>query len=145
MTNADAVQSAPLSATCHCGGISVTVPAQPAYINECNCSLCDSHGIWWGYYAPAEVEVSGVTQSYARADKADPVVRLHFCGTCGCTTHFRTMDGFAERTGVADVMGVNMRLFDREALRGVELRYPDGKGWDGVGQWGFVKEAVILA
>jgi hypothetical protein len=133
-----------LKATCHCGAVRISMPRAPDYINECNCSLCNSHGVWWGYYAPAEVTVEGETRSYARKDKPEQVVAIHFCGECGCTTHFRTMPGFAERTGVEDVMGVNMRLVERTDLAGVELRYPDGANWDGIGQWGFVREAVVL-
>jgi hypothetical protein len=155
----------PLSASCHCGAVQISIAARPEYLNDCNCSLCASHGVWWGYFAPAEVEVTGATKSYARADKAEPVVKIHFCTTCGCTTHFRTMDGFAERTGgwsissdsgnrfrasemrsrtTPDVMGVNMRLVDRSLLAGIELRYPDGQNWDGIGQWDFIREAEIL-
>lgn len=153
-----------LSASCHCGAVHISLPRQPDWINQCNCSLCASppavaekvatgfssatasteYPVWWGYYAPAEVDVTGSTSAYARADKPDPVVKIHFCGNCGCTTHFRTMEGFAERTGVDDVMGVNMRLFAAADLAGVELRYPDGAAWDGIGQWGFVREAVVL-
>lgn len=155
----------PLSAHCHCGAVTIRIPHAPDYINECNCSLCNSHGTWWGYFAPAAVEVRGDTQSYARIDRSDPVVKIHFCRACGCTTHFHTTEGFAERTGprsissesgnrfrdsemrpqkTTDVMGVNMRLVARAALEGVELRYPDGANWDGIGQWGYVQEAVDL-
>jgi hypothetical protein len=38
-----------------------------------------------------------------------------------------------------------MRLFDRAYLQGLELRFPDGANWDGIGQWGFVKDAVVVA
>ncbi|HMT41901.1 MAG TPA: hypothetical protein PKC81_09660 [Sphingorhabdus sp.] len=39
---------------------------------------------------------------------------------------------------------LNMRLFDRAALSGVKLHFPDGRAWDGVGEWGYVREAVEL-
>ena len=133
-----------LSATCHCGKISVQIARTPDYLNECNCSLCNSHGVWWGYFDPEEVTVTGETRVYARADRAEPAVELHFCGTCGCTTHWTLLPAFLEKVGEVKC-GVNMRLVDREALSGVELRFPDGKGWDGVGQWGFVRESETLS
>jgi hypothetical protein len=134
----------PIKSSCHCGAVRISVARRPDYLNECNCRLCSSHGVWWGYFLAADVIVEGETKGYARADKPDPTVHIHFCGRCGCTTHFVPTEHFAGRTGVPDVRGVNMRLFDRAELRGIELRYPDGANWNGIGQWGFVKEAEIL-
>lgn len=134
----------PMTAQCHCGQVTVEVAARPDYINECNCSLCHSHGVWWGYYPPDQVAVTGETRIYQRTDRDEPAVDLHFRGTCGCTTHWTLLPAFIERIGLDTIMGVNMRLFDRAALAGVELRFPDGKAWNGVGDWGFVKEAEIF-
>ncbi len=135
----------PLSAICHCGAVHVQVAHAPDFIFECNCSLCESHGVWWGYYTPDEVEVTGETRGYGRADREVPTVELHFCPRCGCTTHFALSAAWLEKSGAAnDRMGVNMRLFDRAALSGVKLHFPDGRVWDGVGEWGYVREAVDL-
>lgn len=135
----------PLSATCHCGAVHVQVAHAPDFIFECNCSLCDSHGAWWGYYDPSEVAVTGETRGYGRADRDTPAVEVHFCPRCGCTTHFALSAAWLEKSGVAnDRMGVNMRLFDRAALTGVKLHYPDGRAWDGTGEWGYVREAITL-
>ena len=132
-----------LSASCHCGAVHVQIALAPDYLNECNCSLCDSHGVWWGYFDPPDVTVTGETKVYTRADREDPAVSLHFCGTCGCTTHWTLLPAFLEKVGEVKC-GVNMRLFAREVLAGVELRFPDGRGWDGIGQWGFVRAAELL-
>lgn len=135
----------PLSATCHCGAVHVQVAHAPDFIFECNCSLCESHGVWWGYYTPDEVEVTGETRGYGRADREVPAVEVHFCPRCGCTTHFALSAAWLEKSGAAnDRMGVNMRLFDRAALTGVKLHFPDGRAWDGVGEWGYVRKAVDL-
>jgi len=32
----------------------------------------------------------------------------------------------------------------RAALSGVKLHFPDGRAWDGVGEWGYVREAEDL-
>jgi hypothetical protein len=138
MTNTQA-----LEASCHCGAVTVRIAMRPDYINECNCSLCSSHGVWWGYFPPTEVKVTGDTKVYRRVDRDEPAVEIHFCGTCGCTTHWTLLPAFHEKVG-EDRMGVNMRLFDNDVLTGIELRFPDGKGWDGIGQWKFFREAVTL-
>jgi hypothetical protein len=134
----------PLKATCHCGGVQIFAARRPDYLNECNCRLCSSHGVWWGYFDPEDVLINGETRAYSRADKPDPTVHIHFCANCGCTTHFVPTPRFVEKTGVTDVRGINMRLFALTDLSGLELRYPDGARWDGIGQWDFVRQAEIL-
>ncbi|MFN5632508.1 MAG: GFA family protein [Sphingomonadales bacterium] len=135
----------PLSASCHCGAVHVQVAHAPDFIFECNCSLCDSHGVWWGYYDPGEVVVTGETRGYGRVDREVPAVEVHFCPRCGCTTHWMLAEAYLQKSGTAnDRMGVNMRLFDRAALFGVKLHFPDGRAWDGTGEWGYVREAVDL-
>ena len=44
----------------------------------------------------------------------------------------------------ADQVGVNMKLFDPAALAGVELRFPDGRNWDGASPYGFRRESVTM-
>ena len=135
----------PLSVTCHCGAVHVQVPHAPDFIFECNCSLCESHGVWWRYYAPDQVVVPGERRGYGRVDRESPAVDVDFSPRCGCTTHFALSAAWLEKSGAAnDRMGVNMRLFNRAALSGVKLHFPDGRAWDGVGEWGYVREAVDL-
>lgn len=133
-----------LTATCHCGSVRVSVAMRPEYINECNCGLCGKLGVWWAYWADEAVAVDGETESYSRADKAEPTVTIHRCAKCGCSTHFTMLPQFTANTGISGVTGVNMRLAGREAVRGVELRFPNGADWNGQGQFAYVKEAVIL-
>ncbi len=110
--------------TCHCGKVTLTIPRAPEYLNDCNCSLCQKVGGLWGYFDPAEVGVSGETSTYTRADMEVPAIRNHFCGACGCTTHWSAASALAEGR-----MGVNMRLFDDEVVAGVEVRKVDGRSW----------------
>ncbi len=67
------------------------------------------------------------------------------CRCCRLNTHFALSAAWLEKSGSAnDRMGVNMRLFNRAALSGVKLHFPDGRAWDGTGDWGYVREAVDL-
>jgi hypothetical protein len=132
-----------LTLSCHCGQIRVTLAKRPDHINECNCSLCDKRGARWAYFHPSEVSVAGATSGYSRADKEDPNADVRFCQTCGCTTHFTLTESARARHGNV-MMGVNMRLADEGDLAGIELRYPDGRGWSGEGGFGYVREATIF-
>src|SRR5688572_19081882 len=114
-----------LDLSCHCGQIGLTLERRPDYINECNCTLCRKTGARWAYFEPSQVDVRGTTTSWSRNDKDDPVARIHFCGTCGTTTHFTLTADAVARFG-QDLVGVNMRLAHETVLAGLELRYPDG-------------------
>ncbi len=110
--------------TCHCGRVTITVARAPDYLNSCNCTLCTKVAGLWGYFNPAEVAVTGETATYTRADMEPPAIGTHFCGVCGCTTHWTPMPHIPQ-----DRMGVNMRLFDADVVAGVEVRMVDGRSW----------------
>ena len=129
--------------SCHCGQARIELGARPEYVNECNCSLCSKTGARWAYFPPSEVRVSGATQGYRRADKADPNAEVHFCATCGATTHFLLTESAIAKFGNT-MMGVNMRLADEGELAGIELRFPDGKAWAGEGPFDYVHQARPL-
>jgi hypothetical protein len=109
-----------MKGSCHCGRIAIDLPRPPEYLNQCNCTSCYKLGTLWGYYTKAEVRIDGTPTAYRRADSVPPVLNLNFCDHCGCTTHWSPTE-FAD----FDRMGVNMRLFDRADLTGVEVRYGD--------------------
>ena len=129
--------------SCLCGAVRVATLKRPDFIHECNCTLCAKSGARWGYFHPSEVRIEGAARSYVRGDKAEPNARIHFCGTCGATTHFTLTESAAAKFGDG-VMGVNMWLADPAALKGLELRFPDGRGWGGEGDFTYVREALIL-
>ena len=128
---------------CLCGEVRVTTARKPDFVHACNCDLCRKSGARWGYYDPAEVQVSGVSGRYRRADKADPGAELHFCQQCGATTHFRLTEAAVAKHGDT-MMGVNMALVPESELAGIELRYPDGRGWSGEGEFGYVRHSRVL-
>lgn len=87
--------------------------------------------------------IDGATEGYRRADKDDPNAEVHFCARCGSTTHFVLTEGAVAKFGNT-LVGVNMWLADPRDLAGVELRYPDGRGWPGAGDFSYVREPRIL-
>jgi hypothetical protein len=128
---------------CLCGAVSVEIARRPDYVFECNCTLCRKSGARWGYFAPGEVAASGQTRSYRRTDKPDPSSEIHFCPSCGVTTHFRLTESAVARFGDS-MAGVNMALADEAELAGIELRFPDGARWSGEGAFGFVRPPRML-
>jgi len=132
-------------ASCHCGAVQVTIAHLPDYMQNCNCSLCRKSGSVWGYFGAADVEVLGETKSYQRRDCSEPAIQLHFCKTCGSTTHWCLIEDFKQRTKAEDRIGVNMRLFEELELVGTELRFPDGKNWAGDGAFTYRRDAIILS
>jgi hypothetical protein len=106
---------------------------------DCNCSNCRKHGVLWGYLSPTDVDVSGETNSYTRADRDRPSANIHFCKACGCTTHWTPTANFPQ-----DSMGTNMRLFVPEELTGIALHFPDGIGWSGQGAFVMRSESAVF-
>lgn len=137
------MRAAMLTLTCHCGEARVTLAARPGYIHACNCSLCEKTGARWGYFAPDAVRVEGATTGYRRRDKDDPGAEVHFCATCGATTHFVLTESAVARHGNA-VAGANMALAEPGDLAGIELRHPDGRSWAGEGPFGYVRPAQTI-
>lgn len=89
---------------CHCGKVEIELPAEPEYVNHCNCTLCRSYGALWAYYPLSQVKIgSGATDTYAWNGKN---VDFHRCHNCGCVTHW------LPRNKSRDKVGVNVRLLD---------------------------------
>lgn len=130
---------------CLCGAVSVTIDAKPDFINDCNCSLCRKAGGAWGYFPSASVATAGKTMSATRRDRKPPGVEVHACAVCATTTHWVLTKSFKAQNPSADQVGVNMRLFDPDALNGVEVRFPNGKDWDGKGPFGYRRQALTIS
>lgn len=107
-------------ASCHCGAVKFEVAALPAQLTSCNCSLCRRLGTLMAYYRPAEVRFTsglGQTVPYIQGDKT---LAMHHCPTCGCPTHWESLDPALDR------MGVNARLFAPDAIKPIRIRTFDG-------------------
>lgn len=133
-----------MTANCLCGAVSVTVSSKPEFIHDCNCSLCRKSGGAWGYFPTGEVATTGDTTSYLRLDKENAAAELQACTHCGTTTHWTFSKSFREQNESIDLMGVNMRLFDPNDLKGVEVRFPNGKDWSGDGPFEYRRDAMMI-
>jgi hypothetical protein len=132
-----------LKLSCLCGQVRIELSKRPAFINECNCTLCAKTGARWAYFHPSEVSLVGEGKGYRREDKEDPAAEIRFCSNCGSTTHFTLTPSAISKFGNVQ-LGVNMRLADETHLAGIEVRYPDGRAWPGHGSFDYVRKASII-
>lgn len=78
-----------IRAACHCGAVRFEVEQPPAWVLDCNCTLCRRYGALWAYPGSGQVNVlSGpdpaTTETYVWGDRE---LAFHRCRTCGCITH----------------------------------------------------------
>ena len=109
-----------IKASCHCGLVTLVVPAAPDTVTACNCSICHRYGVLWAYYQEAQVQVvpsEGATDTYSWDDRS---ISFHRCRKCGCVTHWSPV------TRSTDRMGVNARLLPLDILSAARVRRLDG-------------------
>lgn len=74
-----------VSASCHCGAVTVEVPKAPTEATRCNCTYCQRTGALWAYYPADDLKV---TATAALGDYAPTGLNHHhFCANCGGNTH----------------------------------------------------------
>lgn len=110
-----------VAGSCHCGAVTIAVAEAPAIVTSCNCSICRRLGTLWAYYRPAQVTITGPTDTYIWGDR---MLALHHCATCGCTTHWEDI-----RESPDDRMGVHARLLDLPDLAAIPVRFNDGASY----------------
>jgi hypothetical protein len=117
-----------ITATCHCGAVRIDITEAPKQLTDCNCSLCRRLGGLWAYYTwdqVAFVMAPDATAGYAQGDKT---LATHHCRTCGCTTHWVSLD-----PENPERVAVNARLFSPEDRAGIRVRK-----FDGADTWAFL-------
>ncbi|MFT5195689.1 MAG: hypothetical protein ACI9EW_003340 [Cellvibrionaceae bacterium] len=110
-----------MNLSCHCGNISITVPAGPENLLSCNCSTCHRYGALWGYYKPSEIVVEIKTEKTGTYRWGDEHLEFMHCSTCGCMTHYVTTEK-ADKPKV----GINFRMADRKEIQDLKIRKFDG-------------------
>ena len=116
-----------MQASCHCGDVTIELLQPIDLVTSCNCSICYRYGAIWAYFSPQNVKINSVkseTKTYSHGDK---LINFHHCTGCGCITHYTPTE-----LGNADRMAVNLRMFKRDILEQVNIRY-----FDGADSWAF--------
>ena len=95
-----------IKAACHCTAVRFEISESPAWVLDCNCTLCRRYGAMWSYYhGPDHAKLTSrptrdVTDTYLWQDRG---IEFHRCKTCGCVTHMAAAD-------IGQVFGVNARM-----------------------------------
>ncbi|HEY1773733.1 MAG TPA: GFA family protein [Gammaproteobacteria bacterium] len=108
-----------ITASCHCGRVTLEIDTAPTEVTDCTCSICCRYGVLWAYYSPEQVRTTGETESYMWGAKS---IAFHRCGECGCVTHWAP----AHPDRDPNRMGVNARLMPLEVLGKTRVRHLDG-------------------
>jgi hypothetical protein len=113
-----------LTGSCHCGAANWTLEGDPGRVTACNCTLCRRYGALWAYDFEGErIQISGAGASYTRKGKANPVLEILFCVSCGCVVCWRALKLDAQgRRRIA----VNVRLAPPEAVMNLPVDHFDG-------------------
>ncbi len=109
-----------ITASCHCGAVTLEIDAPPTEVTDCNCSICRRYGVLWAYYTLAQVRLVPAqppTDVYMWDDRA---IEFHRCRTCGCVSHWSPVEQRHDR------MGVNARLMEPRVLARARVRHLDG-------------------
>jgi hypothetical protein len=97
-----------IRAACHCGGVRFEIAEPPAWVMDCNCTVCRRYGALWTYFEGDDqtkllmTPDKDATATYMWGERA---LAFHFCKTCGCVTHWEAMPPYAQL-----ILGINARM-----------------------------------
>ena len=107
--------------SCHCEKVKFELLVTPNHLTECNCSICYRIGAIWAHAAESEILISCVENDLTNYSWGDKSIKFFTCKTCGCTTHWKSVD-----TEQSARMAVNARMVDRANTKGIKVRQFDG-------------------
>jgi len=115
----------PLTASCHCGAVTLTAASAPTSLTQCTCSICRRYGAQWAYYPMADVEVHANADALSAYVWGDRQIEFRYCNHCGCLTHYESIAKDSNGR-----IAINGRMFAPEATADLPLRTFDGaKTW----------------
>jgi hypothetical protein len=122
-----------LTASCHCGAVTLRFRRTPRAITQCNCSICRRYGALWGYFRRSSVSVSAAKKALASYTWRNRVREFWHCRTCGCLTHYEQR---VKKPDGSDTLAVNLRNVDQpEQIAAVPIKLLDGAG-----SWKFLEQ-----
>lgn len=118
-----------IKAACHCGAVRFEVAEPPAWVLDCNCTLCRRYGALWTYcFGDDQAKLLSTPDPAATATYSwlDREIAFHHCRTCGCITHFEAVD-----RDPPVILALNARMMLRLDGANVRIRRIDNGhlGW----------------
>ena len=115
--------------SCHCGAVRFTLLDTPAWLTECNCSYCRRARALWAHTTADRVTLTAEPGATIRYVWGDATLAFVSCKTCGCTTHWDSLD--TETTPRR--MAINCAMAEPGCLDGLPIRH-----FDGAESWAFL-------
>jgi hypothetical protein len=130
------------TAQCSCGGLRVSVDAEPQSVVACHCIDCQRRtGSVFGvgaYFPKEQVSVAGESKTFVRPTEAGHQFTTHFCPTCGTSVYWEAgknpgvigvaVGAFGDPSFPAPVRSVFERsLHPWAAIDVVEQHFPKGR------------------
>lgn len=118
-----------ITASCHCGGTRIELPAPPNHATQCTCTYCTKSGGIWAYYEVDEPWIVSAMHDTVYSPTT-PLHQHHFCARCGCTTHGTSPDYSLEDTEIPErrKFAINVKLLDDYILlRSLTVEEIDGR------------------
>lgn len=113
--------------SCHCKATQFEVSEAPTRVTRCTCSICSKRGALWSYYTPEQFTLTAQNHR-STYEWGSHLVKLHFCGVCGCTTYNESPSWVDKKSDFTHTrIAVNARLFDDFDLDTVRVEVLDGK------------------
>ena len=118
-----------ITASCHCGAVTIEMARKPRKMTACNCSICRRYGAIWAYFQRKTVRVIAEQSCLTAYTWRNGVRQYMHCRLCGCVTHYERAE---KRADGSDTLAVNMRNIDHPSLiASLPIKLLDGaSSWD---------------
>lgn len=110
-----------LTASCHCGAVEIEMSRKPRSLTRCTCSICHRYGALWAYYTRKTARVVKGRSRQTEYSWNDKVIAFCHCKTCGCMTHYESVEKSPEAR-----IAVNARMAAAQDIDGIRIRTFDG-------------------
>ena len=110
-----------LTATCHCGAVSIEMISKPETLTQCTCSVCRRYAALWAYYTRSTATAifdTGAVTAYVWNDR---MIEFYHCKNCGCLTHYEGIDKTPD-----DRIAVNFRMLGPADFNELKINTFDG-------------------
>ena len=118
-----------ITATCHCGNISIEIATRPESVTECNCSICRRYAARWAYYTRGQVTINAARDAMSAYCWGDREIEFYHCNNCGCITHYESVEKQDDSR-----VAVNARMLPEDIVADIPV-----KRFDGADTWKYLE------
>jgi hypothetical protein len=127
----------PVHASCHCGGVSFSLPRPRGGVGACHCTQCRKlSGHFTASFDAEESDVTFAARETLAEYETPAGARRGFCSRCGSSLYFRAPDrGFSVEAGAVDgptglTLDSHIFVADKGDYYVLDDGLPQFAGWD---------------